>query len=106
MNNSTILAETDNSEIVQFKACGHIGIRYNNTLMSFTQNHFEDFVTTYSDIDFFDYAIIFPDDKKRLIMNSPTPSVQLCFLFDEFNNFKELLAQATIILRANSIINI
>lgn len=106
MYNSIVLAETESSQIVQFKACGHIGIRYNNTLMSFSQNHFEDFICTYNNIDFFDYAILFPDDKKRLVMKSPSPSVQLCFLFDEFNNFKELLAQASIILKANSIINI
>ncbi len=105
MQNSIILSETDNAQIVQFTHCGHIGIKCNNTLLSLNKSDFQKFVSTYQNIKFHKYSIIFPDDMKRLIMTTPAQNVQLCFTIDEFNSMKKILTEALILLNAKSLIN-
>ena len=97
-------SESDSLQIVQFKACGHIGLRYNNILLTFSEKTFQDFVETYSSISFERYSIIFPDERNRLIMNTVVDEVQFCFTHDQFENMQQALNEASLILQANSLI--
>lgn len=104
--NVTVLSESesDSLQIVQFKACRHIGLRYNNVLLTFSEKTFQDFVETYSSINFDRYSIVFPDEKNQHIMNTVVEEVQFCFTYDEFENMQQALNGASLILQANSLI--
>ena len=105
MQNSTILSETSSIQVVQFNPCGHIGVKCNNILLSLSKTDFQKFVSTYQNIRFYDYSVLFPDGIKRLIMTTPAQSVQLCFTIEEFNSMRKTLTEALIILNAKSLIN-
>ncbi|RNC83838.1 MAG: hypothetical protein ED557_08685 [Balneola sp.] len=105
MENSILLAEADCFQIIQFKSCGRVGVRCNNTLLSFTQIEYEKFVESYQKIRFERHSILFPDNVTRLIMNTPAHCIQLCFNEEEYTAFKQILTEAIIVLRAKTIIN-
>ncbi|WP_234571101.1 hypothetical protein [Rhodohalobacter sp. 614A] len=97
-------SEPDALQIVQFKACGHIGLRFNNMLLTFSVKSFKDFVKTYGAINFDRYSILFPDDRNRLIMNTVVEEVQFCFTCEEFERLQQALTEASLILEANTLI--
>lgn len=104
--NMKILSESESEglQIVQFKACGHIGLRYQNILLTFSEISFRKFVETYNSISFDQHSIIFPDNQSRLIMNTVVDEVQFCFTHNEFESLQQALSEASLILQAHSLI--
>jgi len=102
--NSTILSEAECLKIVQFKGCGHVGFLFNNILLSFNKDEFFDFMEVYRRIDFARYSIMFPDNKKRIVIKTLVKETQFCFTQPEFEIIKQGLIEASIILRAKDII--
>lgn len=99
-----ILAENTSLRIVQFKACGHIGLMYNNILLSMTTENFFNFVNTCTSVDFEERSILFIDDEKRIIIDTIYNDIQFCFSRDEFEMLNQALGQASILLRARLVI--
>tara|TARA_R110002050_G_scaffold246022_2_gene383785 strand:+ start:133 stop:474 length:342 start_codon:yes stop_codon:yes gene_type:complete len=104
--NSTILSEAESLQIVQFEGCGHVGFLFNNILLSFNKNEFFDFVEVYRQIDFARYSILFPDNKKRIVIKTLVKETQFCFTLAEFDVIKQGLIEASIILRAKELITV
>lgn len=103
--NVTTLAELGTSRVVKFEGCEHIGIFFKNLLLYFTVKNYLIFASRYQSIKFSHHSLVFPDNKSRMILNTPLNDVQFCFTRDEYEGFKQLLLEASILIKANQIIN-
>ena len=101
----SILSESDNARIVKFQNCGHIGVMHKNILLYFSPKNYMKFAKKYEGIDFSRHSLLFPDDQKRMIINTPVPDVQFCFTKSEFEQFKYSLMEASILVDAHALIN-
>lgn len=90
--------------ISQCDGCKRFGLCYNNLMMGYNKTQFEGFASDFSKINFNKYAIIFPDQQERIIINTAHKDIQINLKRDEFIELQEVLQQARLILQARALL--
>lgn len=92
--------------ISQCTGCQRIGLYYKNLLVGFNPEEFTSFSRLFSEIDFKMSATVFPDGLGHIVVNTCHQDIQFNFTEAEFEEFRNILQKALIILRANHIIRV
>ena len=100
-----IILEGKYFNIAQCMGCKRIGLYYKNLLVSFDPQDFRAFSRSFSKINFKTSAVVFPDGFKHIVMDTCHQDIQINFIEEEFEEFKDILQQAMIILEAHRIVN-
>lgn len=92
--------------VSQCTGCKRIGLYYKNLLVGFNPKEFTRFCRLFSSIDFSASAIRFPDGEDHIMVNTCHKDIQFNFTRAEFEEFREILQKALIILRANHVMRV
>lgn len=84
--------------------CDRFGLCYNNIMMRYGREQFESFSSDFSRINFNKYAVIFPDQQERIIINTMHPDIQINLKREEFLELQEVLQQVKLVLEARTLI--
>lgn len=99
-----VIIEGNYFNISRCPHCKRIGLYYKNLLVGFNPDTFKDFSKSFTEIHFDSMAVRFPDGFKHLIVNSCHQDIQLTFKKTEFEEMKDILSQANILLDAKDIL--
>ena len=92
--------------VSQCSCCKRIGLYYKNLLVGFNPDEFTRFARLFSEIDFKLSACRFPDGLDHIVVNTCHNDIQFNFTEAEFDEFRDILQKALIILKANEIIRV
>lgn len=92
--------------VSQCTGCQRIGLYYKNLLVGFNPEEFIRFGRLFSDIDFKLAASRFPDGLDHIVVNTCHQDIQFTFTEAEFEEFRDIMQKALIILKANQIIRV
>lgn len=90
--------------ISQCTHCHKIGIVFNSTLLGFREPEFYSFCETMTDLDFDAWAVDYPDETRRIVIDLGYENIKLNLTQTEFETFKDILQQATILLQVHQIL--
>ena len=99
-----IILDGEHFNVSQCAGCQRVGLHYHNLLVGFDPEQFEVFSDSFAKIDFKASAVKFPNGLERIIVNTCHQDIQFCFSETEFEEFRDLLQQALIILDARQIV--
>jgi len=99
-----MLVEGTYFNIAQCSCCKRIGLYYKNLLVAFNQRDFIAFATVFCTIDFNKRAMLFPDGKRHMVIDTCHQDIQFTFIKDEFDELKNMFREASILLEAQNII--
>ncbi|UZR99456.1 DUF6686 family protein [Chondrinema litorale] len=100
-----ILLEGNYFNIARCRHCKRIGLYYKNLLVGFTPEAFEKFSDAFVKLNFQKMALKFPDGHKHIIINTCHHDIQLNFIEKEFDEMKEMLEQASVLLEAKDVLD-
>lgn len=101
-----IILNGEHFNVSQCTCCQRIGLYYKNLLVGFNPEEFMLFGRLFSAVDFSVSALRFPDGVDHIVINTCHQDIQFNFTEVEFEEFREILQKALIILRANDIVRI
>ncbi len=96
-----ILVEAAHYSIAQCVKCNRIGLYYNNLLIGFELTSFCRFAKAVLKLDFNRSSILFPDQKRHILLNTCHHDIQLSFVKEEFEEFSTMLNQALLMIEAD-----
>ena len=99
-----IVLDGEHFNVSRCAGCGRIGLHYRNLLVGFDPEQFGAFSDSFAKIDFKSSAVKFPNGLAHIIVNTCHQDIQFCFTKEEFEEFRNLLQQALIILDARQIV--
>lgn len=99
-----VILEGEHFNVAQCAGCKRIGLYYKNLLIGFEPKDFKAFGRSYSKINFNASAVMFPDGFKRIVIDTCHHDIQFNFTGEEFEEFKDMLQQAIIMVEAHQII--
>ncbi|MDN5212899.1 hypothetical protein QQ020_12610 [Fulvivirgaceae bacterium BMA12] len=102
--NPEMIINEKHFNISQCTECRRIGLYYKNLLVGFKPREFASFSRLFNQIDFEMAAIRFPDGHDHIVVNTCHPDIQFSFTKAEFEEFREMLQHASLILKANRIL--
>lgn len=100
-----IIIEGNYFNIARCSHCKRIGLYYKNLLVGFSPKAFEKFSDAFVKINFDKQALRFPDGDKHIIINTCHNDIQLNFKEKEFDEMKEMLEQASVLLEAKNVLD-
>lgn len=100
-----IIAEGRDAYIIRCTNCQQISLCYKNLIAGFNPENFSVFSHAFSQINFEESAIDFPDGKSYIMVNTCHQDIQMRFNKEEFEEVKGLVQQAIIMLDTLSILN-
>ena len=101
-----IILNGPNFNVSQCAGCKRIGLYYKNLLVGFNPDEFTRFGQLFSEIDFKLSACPFPDGLDHVVVKTCHNDIQFSFTEKEFDEFRDILQKALIILKANEIIRV
>ena len=104
--NPEIILNGEYFNVSQCTCCHRIGLYYKNLLVGFNPEEFTSFCRLFGEIDFKVSAVTFPDGLGHIVVNTCHQDIQFNFTEVEFEEFRDILQRALIILRANHIIRV
>lgn len=93
-----MIAGNAHAYVVRCTHCQDISFCYKNLILRFKPEGFKTFMDSFSQIDFKKSAVSFPDEKKYILVNSYHKDIQLRFTEQEFEDMKDLLSPAVLML--------
>jgi len=99
-----ILVENDHFNIAQCNRCKRIGLYYHNLLIGFHHRDFIAWARSVLKVDFMKNACLFPDGEMHLILNTCHQDIQFTFTEKEFQEIREGLSQALLLLEAQKLV--
>ena len=94
MCHTRILSWKEQTLISQCEACQVIYIWHNNFMLTFSKEQFCSFKKAVNKLAFYKICIVFPDGEDRVILHTPDQAISFTFEFEEFELFKETIAEA------------
>jgi len=73
-------------------------------MIGYNKSQFEGFIKDFSKIDFNKYAMVFPDQQERIIINTVHSDIQINLKRNEFAELQEALQQVKLILQARELV--
>ncbi|MEM9328580.1 MAG: DUF6686 family protein [Bacteroidota bacterium] len=81
--------------------CSRVGLYYKNLLVGFEHRDFQAFSRSLLHLDFDRASILFPNGSKHLVVDTCHEDIQFTFLKEEYEELKDLLNQALLMLEVN-----
>jgi len=100
-----ILYEEENFSVSRCNECGRTNLFFNNIIVTFNSQDFDDFISGIDRVDFFQDSVVFPDRTAKVILKTCHKNIQFCLEEEEFNRLKNMLNQVGLLLEANKLIN-
>lgn len=99
------LIVTSHGSITQCKGCQRIGLTYKNLLVGFDRDQFLSFTRFISKVNFERYCISRTVRPPYLIINTYHQDIQLVLRRDEFEEFRDMIQQAGLMLEVLEILD-
>ena len=100
----SIILEGEHFNISQCTCCQRIGLYYNNLLVGFNPQDFLAFTESFCKIDFTSSSVKFPNGQEHIVISTCHRDIQFNFTREEFEELKDILQQAAVILEAHRIL--
>ena len=101
-----IILNGEHFNVSQCSCCQRIGLYYKNLLVGFNPEEFMLFAKLFSAVDFSTSALRFPDGVDHIVINTCHQDIQFNFTEVEFEEFRDMLQKALLILRANHVLRV
>ena len=99
-----IILEGETFNISECTCCQRIGLYYNNLLVGFNPQDFLAFTRSFCRIDFAASSVRFPSGKEHIVVNTCHRDIQFNFTREEFEELKDILQQAMVLLEARQVL--